>query len=164
MASDVTVNSLRAIPWVLCWTQSRLLLPTWWGIGSAWKKLDPSTREELKLLLHSQTFFSSFIKSLGFTLAKVEIDVWKFYAQVNGYRDPKNEVEKEFKATLQFMQELTGETKLIWHRPWLEESIRLRSPHVHILNLLQIIAMQRSDEALLRETLVGVSCGMLTTG
>ncbi len=59
---------------------------------------------------------------------------------------------------------LSGEKRLIAHRPWLEESIHLRSPHIHILNLLQILAIEDHDEALLRETLVGIACGMLTTG
>lgn len=73
-------------------------------------------------------------------------------------------IEAEYKKALKFFREVSQAKQLIPHRPWLEESVKLRSPYIHILNLLQIQAMQRSDEKLLKETLVGIACGMLTTG
>jgi phosphoenolpyruvate carboxylase len=73
-------------------------------------------------------------------------------------------IRDEYMNAVAFVREISGQHNLIWHRPWLEESIQLRSPHIHILNLLQILAMRDSDETLLRETLVGIACGMLTTG
>lgn len=164
VSGELSVASLRAIPWILCWTQTRALLPTWWGVGTAWSRLDSTEKAELAEEFKVNPFFTSFVKSLGFTLAKVEIDVWKLYSKHKVDEKFFKTAENELKAAKEFMAEITGEKKLIWHRPWLEESIRLRAPHIHILNILQISAMQRSDEALLRETLVGISCGMLTTG
>ena len=70
----------------------------------------------------------------------------------------------EYHRAITFVHEISGEKSLIWHRPWLEESIHLRSPHIHILNMIQILAMKNANEALLRETIVGIACGMLTTG
>ena len=52
----------------------------------------------------------------------------------------------------------------LFFRPWLMESIRLRSAVINILNVIQIIAIQRKEEKLLRETVTGIACGMLTTG
>jgi phosphoenolpyruvate carboxylase len=162
---ELSVSSLRAIPWVLCWTQTRALIPSWWGIGTAWKKLSQDEKEKLMIEFKNNPFFSSFIKSLGFTLAKVELSVWKIYFdQSNKSRELLKTIGAEYKATIECLNAISGETKLIWHRPWLEESIHLRAPHIHILNVLQVLAMRRNDEKLLRETLVGIACGMLTTG
>ncbi|MCB0413046.1 MAG: phosphoenolpyruvate carboxylase [Bdellovibrionales bacterium] len=158
------INSLRAIPWVLCWTQTRILWPSWWGIGQAWKNSNDEDRLKLKSLFATSPFFCSFVKTLGYTLAKVDLDVWRLY--LPKYIDPSivNLFEEELKSAKEFVFFISDKNSLLWHKPWLEESIRLRSPHIHILNLLQIIAMSKNDEKLLRETLVGIACGMLTTG
>jgi phosphoenolpyruvate carboxylase len=162
--TELSVSSLRAIPWVLCWTQTRSLLPTWWGTGTAWNKLTDAEKAQLKIEFRENPFFSSFVKSLGFTLAKVELNIWKLYFEKSFRNDFFGKIEAEFKASNDFLFAVTGEKSLLWYRPWLEESIRLRAPHVHILNTLQILAMRRDDEPLLKETLVGIACGMLTTG
>lgn len=166
-AALATVASLRAIPWVLCWTQTRLLLPTWWGVGTAWSSLSSFDQAELKQIYLSDPFMSSFVKTMGFTLAKVELGIWKHYlfAKHGSNSEPTYlKIETEYKKTLKFFKDIAQTRQLIPHRPWLEESIKLRSPYIHILNLLQIQAMQRNDEKLLKETLVGIACGMLTTG
>lgn len=161
---DVSINSLRAIPWILCWTQTRLLMPTWWGVGSAWKSCTSDEKKALINLFKTSPFFSSFVKTLGFTLAKVELDIWHLY-----FRNPKNHnlfehFENELNDTIRFVKEISQEKELLWHRMWLKESIKLRSANIHILNMLQVISFESNDEALLRETIVGISCGMLTTG
>ncbi len=166
-SQDVSVHSLRAIPWVLCWTQSRVLLPAWWGVGSAWEKMSAEERTEIQSFFKGDPFFSSFVKQLGFTLAKVEMIVWQQYLKEFAPSDADRILRlfaDEYRRTQRFCHEITGETSLLWYRPWLEESIRLRSPYIHILNLLQIHAMKSSKERLLKETLVGIACGMLTTG
>ncbi len=165
--SVASLSSLRAIPWVLCWTQTRLLLPSWWGVGTAWSQLNTSDQEDLRQLYLSDPFMSSFVKTMGFTLAKVELGIWKHYLIAkHGKSSEKtyNQIETEYKKALKFFKDISQAKQLIPHRPWLEESVKLRSPYIHILNLLQIQAMQRNDEKLLKETLVGIACGMLTTG
>lgn len=162
-----SLSSLRAIPWVLCWTQTRLLLPSWWGVGTAWAELSAAAQEELRQLYLSDPFMSSFVKTLGFTLAKVELGVWKHYLLAKHGKSSKKistKFEVEYEKALKFFKDVTQTRQLIPHRPWLEESVNLRSPYIHILNLLQIQAMHRNDEKLLKETLVGIACGMLTTG
>lgn len=163
-AKEVTISSLRAIPWVLCWTQSRILLPTWWGVGTAWSKLQIEEKQKLRSLFTDSPFFSSYVKALGFTLAKVELDIWELYFNNKKEDLITKKLRTEYQLAIDFVQEISQQTDLIWHRPWLTESISLRSPHIHILNMSQILAMQESDEMLLRETIVGIASGMLTTG
>jgi len=161
----VSVNSLRAIPWVLCWTQSRLLLPTWWGLGSAWKQIDEKGKQELRISFQNEAFFSSFMKAVGFTLRKVDLEIWQNYAESFGVRKSTiDRIRKEFAEALSFFREVTGEENLLFFRPWLDESIELRSPQIHILNFLQIMAMQSKDSEILREATAGIASGMMTTG
>jgi phosphoenolpyruvate carboxylase len=159
---------LRAIPWVLCWTQTRVLLPSWWGVGTAWKKLMRTERLELIDYYSSSPFFQSYMKILGFTLAKVELGVFYYYLkQGRNSAQAKNDYEMlcgEFALTKKFFQTLTGKKEFLWFRPWLQESIHLRSPMIHPLNLIQLRAIEEKDLLLLRETVSGIASGMMTTG
>lgn len=162
-------NSLRAIPWILCWTQTRVLFPTWWGVGSAWKKLSSADKKLLKNEYSDNPVLASYIKALGFTLAKIELGVWKLYLE-NSQLDNKMKQEMfdkfvdEFNFTREFFHELTEEKEFLWFRPWLQESINFRSSMIHPLNLCQIESLRRGDIELLRNSVTGVACGMLTTG
>lgn len=160
-----SLNSLRAIPWVLCWTQTRILWPTWWGLGGAWKMMGATDRKELARLYQRDPFFSSFLKMLGFTLAKVEPEIWETYFKTDGENQSlARQIRQELNDAKTFLFEVTGETDPLWYRPWLSESIRMRNPHIHLLNLLQVLAVDDDDADLMRATLVGIACGMMTTG
>ena len=169
-ASDTfNVKSLRAIPWVLCWTQTRALIQTWWGIGSAWSELSKAEKKSIKNNYQNHPVLNSFVKLLGFTLEKVKPSVLKLYLRELGKNSPySKEFEKEFlkelKKTEKFFKEISGEKSFTWYRPWLSESISMRSPIIHILNIIQLQAIKRHEDHLLRETVTGISSGMLTTG
>ena len=162
-------KGLRAIPWILCWTQTRILFPTWWGVGSAWKELTNDERQALKDEYHGNTLLSSYVKALGFTLAKTELGIWKLYL-VNSSLDEDlkasvyQEFETELGHTIDFFKELSGEEQYLWFRPWLQESIDLRSAMIHPLNLCQLESLRRGDNELLCNSVTGIACGMLTTG
>ena len=160
----LTIKGLRAIPWVLCWTQTRVLFPTWWGVGSAWEESNKSERDSLREAFRSDPAFTSYIKALGFTLAKVRLHVWKLYLTDSGMQNEFSAFEAEFKRALQAYRDICGHEDLMWYRPWLGESIKLRSSAIHPLNLLQILAKRDGDSDLLRLTVTGVASGMLTTG
>lgn len=165
----LAVSGLRAIPWVLCWTQTRILFPTWWGIGSSWKSSSYSVRENLKKAFVSEPVFASYIRALGFTLAKVELSVWRIYLEQSGINPEVIEnifylFEQEFQQALEMVQFISGDKNPLWFNHRLGASIRLRSPMIHPLNLLQILAIQEKDPILLRLTVTGISSGMLTTG
>jgi len=171
---ELPVAALRAIPWVLCWTQARILLPTWWGIGEAWHRALPDERLALAREFHRNDLFRSFVKALGFTLAKVELTVFEVQARRWLSRPGGGEhadrrllletMAREYRLACEFVLTVSANRSLLWFRPWLGTSIRLRSPMIHPLNLLQVLAMEERDTRLMRETVTGISCGMMTTG
>lgn len=158
-------RKLRAIPWILCWTQTRLLFPTWWGLGSSWLELNDPGKNKLKLVYNENALFASFVKQLGVTLSKVYLPIWEQYLyQLTGSNKYLKPFQSELESTILFFYQITGEKDFCFHQPWLGESIQLRSTMVHPLNLIQIEAIKRKDLPLLRKTVTGISCGMLTTG
>jgi phosphoenolpyruvate carboxylase len=168
-SASVAVSSLRAIPWVLSWTQTRVLFPTWWGVGTAWQDSNGADRNKLSRACRRDPLFSSFVKLLGFTLAKVELPVWHLYLKSSGLEAARvestmAEFHREYSRSVAFVRAMSGKRNLLWFRPWLGESIRLRSPMIHPINLLQIIALEKKDPILIRETVTGIASGMMTTG
>lgn len=166
---SVNLDNLRAIPWVLCWTQTRALFPSWWGVGSFWQTLSPQEKNQYKKAFAESSLFRSYVKVLGFTLEKIELSVFSLY--LHSSRLPQEvadsfveRFEKEFTACQKAVKEITGQKSLLWYRPWLETSIALRSPLIHPLNVLQLLALEDQDVPLLRETVTGIASGMLTTG
>ena len=162
-------NNLRAIPWILCWTQTRILFPTWWGAGSAWKSMTKTEKIEMKKIYQTHPVLISYVKALGFTLAKIELGVWKLYLSKSTLSQEQREkniedFEKELGLTLRFFKDITGGKELLWFRPWLQQSIDLRSSMIHPINLCQIESLRRKDHDLLRTSVTGIACGMLTTG
>lgn len=164
------VSSLRAIPWILAWTQTRVLLPTWWGVGSAFKNLTPDEIAELReLVSQHEPVLTTYLQQLGFTLAKIEPEVWFLYLERSSLsqtqkKDFYKQFLNEYQKTVKAFQALTGQDEFLWFKPWLSESIRLRSPLIHPLNVAQVIAWDKKNTALVRESAVGIACGMLTTG
>jgi phosphoenolpyruvate carboxylase len=170
----LSISNLRAIPWVLCWTQTRVLFPTWWGIGTVWRELKASEDSQKHLTNLRQAFreipvFRSYIKVLASTLARVELPVWLLYLENSNL--PKmigesmfHDFRREYALATEFVRAIAERRNLLWFRPWFGTSIRLRSPMIHPLNLLQIIAIQENDSSLLRQTVTGISSGMMTTG
>jgi phosphoenolpyruvate carboxylase len=165
----VDIRNLRAIPWVLCWTQTRILFPSWWGVGSFWQTLNPTERKRYQQVFKDSSVFRSYMKALGFTLAKIELPVFGLYLKCSSLESDLADkfvhiFTNEYKLCVQALQEITGEQDLLWYRPWLGTSISLRSPLIHPLNVLQLLALQNKDVLLLRETVTGIASGMLTTG
>lgn len=161
--------TLRAIPWILCWTQTRLLLPIWWGIGTAWKNRSKEEKNAIREYHQQSPLMQSFIKNLGFTLAKIEMGVWKFH--IEHAHLPAEEKQRWYSAMLQelkltqaFFQDITDGADFTWFNPRLGQSIVFRSSMIHPLNVIQKISLERKDNVLLRETVTGIACGMLTTG
>ncbi len=166
---QLTVAGLRAIPWILCWTQTRVLFPTWWGLGSAWLQMSATERAHIQKDFRELPVFQSYIKALGFTLAKIELPIFRIYLEQSSLTPARaqevyNQFDEEMKRVQKFFRELTHDKGLTWEKPWLGESITLRSPMIHPLNLLQILAEKEKDIQLLRITATGISSGMLTTG
>lgn len=168
-ATTLSVGSLRAIPWVLCWTQTRVLFPTWWGTGGAWENLKPKEKAVLRSALGRDPVFTVFVRALSYTMAKVELPVWHLCLERSNLTN-----EEKARALENFLSEEAGvrvflkavlpENKKPRGRAWLYESIELRSPMIHPLNLLQLIALEKNEADLLRLTVTGIANGMVATG
>jgi len=164
-----SVDALRAIPWVLCWTQTRVLFPTWWGVGTAWNGANTELRGALKRAFEKDPLFRSFVQALGFTLAKVELPVFRLYLETSQLPEPRiaelmSRFQQEYRWACDLVRAISGQDDLLWFRPWLGSSVNLRSPMIHPLNLLQILALRDQDLPLIRLTVTGVASGMMTTG
>jgi phosphoenolpyruvate carboxylase len=123
----------------------------------------------MKRLFQRDPLFRSYVHALGFTLAKVEFEVWKLY--VEEFASESDEVKQmgqslfeELRSAHAMVRCLSESRDPLWFRPWLSKSVELRAPMIHPLNLLQILAIQDRDFSLLRVTVTGIASGMMTTG
>jgi phosphoenolpyruvate carboxylase len=138
-------------------------------VGAAWRSLGAAEKAQLKRAFDEEPVFGSYVRALGFTLGKVELPVWRMYLESSGLPDELiadfySRFQAELKGALEMLREVTGQRDPLWFRPWLGASIRLRSPMIHPLNLLQILAIEDRDFRLLRRTVTGIASGMMTTG
>jgi len=169
-----SLEKLRAIPWVLCWTQTRLLLHAWLGVGEAWRARTDRAQalERLRGARQEDPLLYSYLRLLSFTLAKTEPEIWRRYYETLAPASTRalvDELQTSLGAAFELVEGSTEEDGLLPDRPWLEESIRYRAAMIHPLNLLQRELLARADwsdedERLFRETVTGIAAGMLTTG
>jgi phosphoenolpyruvate carboxylase len=167
------LEELRAIPWVLCWTQTRLLLHAWLGVGEAWRRQEGDGIEErLAEARREDPLFRSYARLLSFTMAKTEPAIWRRYRRVLAAGVPgevADRIEGERDGAVELARRALDAGRLLPERRWLEESIRYRAPMIHPLNLLQIELLRQEEWSpaqvrLFRETVTGIAAGMLTTG
>ncbi|MGI8785594.1 MAG: phosphoenolpyruvate carboxylase [Acidobacteriota bacterium] len=171
------LKDLRAIPWVLAWTQSRFNLSAWYGLGYAIEKTArrPGGLQKLQTLYRSWPFFSTLIDNAQVSLSKADLYIAEQYA---GLVEPRSlgvlifsHIEKEFRRSVEGVLAITGQRELLESNAVLRESIRLRNPYVDPLNYLQVRFLRewrvsRSDRLLdlLRLTVQGIASGMKSTG
>ena len=167
------IEQLRAIPWVLCWTQTRYLLHAWVGIGTAWREVraDAQARARLLKALERDPLLRSYLRLLRFTLAKTVPAIWREYVKTLVGKPPPlvTRLEREWNDALDLATQVSPDGELLSHRRWLRESIYYRAPMIHPLNLIQIEVLSHprlsaAQELLFRETVTGIAAGMLTTG
>ena len=175
------IEDLRAIPWVFSWTQSRCLLPAWYGIGGGLEPLveqGGKVLEELRDMYREWPFFRAAISNAVLALAKSNRPVFDRYAKQADDTDSMKEVVKllddEFGRATKSLLAITEEKELLDSVPWLKESIKVRNRYVDPLNLIQLEVMRRidaADEGLSEElqhlsqlSIKGVAAGMRTTG
>jgi phosphoenolpyruvate carboxylase len=170
------VASLRAIPWVFAWTQTRLLLPSWLGVGEALRDaLDSDRREALIDMSRRWPFFTTTLDLVEMVLAKADVDIAAAYDHVlvSGESSALGEaLRSRYTKTVECFAELTGHARLIENQAVLRRSIDLRNPYVDPINLMQIEILRRlrggeDDERLrhaLHVTMNGIAAGMRNTG
>ncbi len=151
------LSSLRAIPWVFSWTQSRFLLPAWYGVGTALREfLDKEPEENLKLLRYfyfKWPFFKIAISKVEMTLAKVDLQMASHY--VNELSAPEDrerfakvsaQITKEYNLTRDLVLVITGHKRLLDSDPGLQRSVQLRNGTIVPLGFLQVALLKRLRE------------------
>jgi phosphoenolpyruvate carboxylase len=170
------VASLRAIPWVFAWTQTRLMLPAWLGIGEAIAEaVTDGAGDELREMYRDWPFFRSTMDLVEMVLAKASPDIAAYYdAQLvpPALRPLGVELRANLQRTIAATLQVTGHASLLEGNPVLRRSIDVRNPYVDPINLVQVEVLSRlraddDDPALLDAFLVtvnGVAAGMRNTG
>jgi len=173
------VESLRAIPWVFAWTQTRLMLPAWLGVGEALdtEMDDPEACAELREMVAEWPFFASTLDLIEMVLAKALPDIAARYdvLLVDPSLRPLGEALRErFARTERRVLDLRGRTQLLEESAVLRRSIAVRNPYVDPLNLLQAALLRRLRDpgvedrdavrAALLLTVNGIAAGMRNTG
>jgi len=174
------IEDLRAIPWVFSWAQCRLMLPGWYGFGSAveiWIKENPDTGMAfLKELYREWPFFRTLLSNMDMVLAKSSIAIASRYAELVpdvALRERIFErIKREWQSSIDKLLEIMGQTRLLESNPLLDRSIRHRFPYMDPLNHVQVELLkehraQNTDEQVLRGiqiTINGISAGLRNSG
>ncbi len=150
---SASIADLRAIPWVFSWTQTRVELPSWYGVGTAlvtWvDAADENGRAERLALLRTMyrewPFFSTMLNQVQVGLSKGDIAIASLYAELTSETVRKTvfaDIEAEFERTRAIVLEITGYQELLENEQWLQRSIKVRNPYVDPLNHLQIAILR----------------------
>lgn len=168
------VESLRAIPWIFAWTQTRLLLPAWLGVGEALAKTPAEERSTLEEMARDWPFFQSSLDLVEMVLAKADPQIAAHYDRVlvpEELRPLGAELRARFETTVREVLAVRGHEGLLRDNPVLGRSIQLRNPYVDPINAVQATLLLRLRENATPElerafaiTVQGVAAGMRNTG
>jgi phosphoenolpyruvate carboxylase len=173
---------LRAIPWVFAWTQSRVTLPGWYGLGSAlsgWAGEDEGRWALLGTMYREWAFFKTLVDNAQLALRAADMLIATVYATLALPADREAvfpRLQAEYRRTETAICRLTGQRDLLDEAPWLQRSIRVRNPYVDPMNYVQVALLRRlrenpgeEDEAeemrdAVRVSVNGIAAGLRNTG
>ena len=175
------LGDLRAIPWGFAWTQSRLLLPAWFGVGSAfhtWVGGQQERWEELAELVAVSPLLQVTLDNVEMALAKSDLRIASSYARLASEEVREAvfpELVAEHQRTTSALARLTGRPHLLAHDPDLADVLRLRDPYLDPLHAVQAALLERlrtpeiaGEEDLLRAAVLvatnGIAAGLRNTG
>ncbi|GAA4672075.1 phosphoenolpyruvate carboxylase [Frondihabitans cladoniiphilus] len=168
-----SLEDLRAIPWVFAWSQARINLAGWYGLGSALEAVGDV--DVLREAYAEWPLFASMIKNVEMSFAKTDDGIAKAYLALADRPDLSAKVLDEMALTRKWVMATSGNAEVIADRPVLSRAVRLRSPYVDALSLLQLRALRRirtsevndpadADHRLLLLTVNGIAAGVQNTG
>lgn len=174
-----TLADLRAIPWVFAWTQSRHLIPAWFGLGALNDVIaDGKHLKQMQTMYKRWGFFQAVFDNAALAMAKFEPHVGERYAALAGddLQPIWQAVVDEAGRASQVIARITGVDHVLDNVAWLRDSVASRNPWISPLNLTQILLLRRLRETqpshaaaaemheLLRKSIYGVAAGVRTTG
>ena len=171
-----SLDDLRTIPWVFSWSQARINLAAWYGLGTACEEL--GDLELLQRAYREWPLFSTFIDNIEMSIAKTDNRIAKMYLALGDRDDLAAKVFDEMMLTRSWVLRIVGDAWPLEHRRVLGQAVRVRNPFVDALSLAQVRALREvranqdelSEEAkaeymsLVLETVTGVSAGLQNTG
>ncbi|MGY1633851.1 phosphoenolpyruvate carboxylase [Geodermatophilus sp. SYSU D01186] len=177
--AGTSIADLRAIPWVFSWSQARIMLPGWYGTGTAledWVGGDDARLARLQELHRRWPFFRTVLSNMGMVLAKTDLDLAARYAEL--VPDPVlrvrvfGEITAEHERTCRMLLAVTGDDRLLADNPSLARSIRNRFPYLEPLHHLQVEMLRRrrsgDDDELVRRniqlTINGIATALRNSG
>jgi len=176
--SSPNIADLRAIPWVFGWTQSRLLVPAWFGVGFALEQYieRPGALELLQTMAREFPLFIDLLRNVEMALGKADLATARLYSSLVEDQALRKRVfemiEAEFHRTVHAVLAVTQQAELLESNPVLARSIKLRNPYVDPMHLIQIDMLRRKrageDTAevnrAIAATISGISAGLRNTG
>ena len=173
------IGGLRAIPWVFSWSQSRVMFPGWYGVGSSFKEFidqDPENNLAfLQLMYKRWPFFKSLLSNVDMVLSKSNMNIAFEYAQLcedQNVRDIFNIILDEWQLTKNVILEIEGHDELLAENTYLRDSLDYRMPYFNVLNYIQLELIKRqrngqltpNQEKLIHITINGIATGLRNSG
>jgi phosphoenolpyruvate carboxylase len=171
------IEQLRAIPWVFSWTQTRIILPGWYGLGSALAQArDEAGLGVLREMERDWPFFAALLSNAEMALAKADLTIGERYAELVEDETLRQAIwtpiRAEYERTRELVLAVTGQARLLDRTPVLQRSIERRNPYVDPLSFIQVELLHRlrrggaSDELVrvMLLTINGIAGGLRNTG
>ena len=172
------IGGLRAIPWVFSWSQSRVMFPGWYGVGSSFKEFINKNPEKIAILrdmYQNWPFFQSLLSNVDMVLSKSNMNIAFEYAKLCEDEQVKAIYEtilNEWQVTKNVILAIEGHDELLADNPYLKASLDYRMPYFNILNYIQLELIKRQrrgelssdQERLIHITINGIATGLRNSG
>ena len=169
------IKHLRAIPWIFAWTQTRLLLPAWLGVGAALKhSVDTGNRALLTEMEEHWPYFNAALNAIEMVFSKANPNISGLYDDrlvAEELQDMGTALRVKYRQTRDALLDITGHTIALENQPEVRQSVDVRNTYVVPLNLLQVELLARVRESedpvdldALLVTINGISAGMRNSG
>jgi len=174
------IEDLRAIPWVFSWGLTRMLLPGWFGFGSAVKKFvereGQAGLDQLRAMHKDWAFFHGLLSNMDMVLSKTDMGIASRYAELVPDEALREKIfgmiEREWQDTVDMLFQITGAAHLLEDNPTFARSLTTRTPYIDPLNHLQVSLLHRhrngdDDEKVKRAihlTINGLAAGLRNSG